>query len=60
MRSEFCGMKILSFQEHACFKINPIYTKVNMTTYATCTLGQFTEEEGEGEEEDRENSRCTS
>ena len=32
-----------------------IYTKVSMTTYATCALGQFTEEEEEEEEEGGKN-----
>ena len=30
--------------------MGPFYTKMSMTTYATCVLGQFTEEE----EEDRQ------
>ena len=30
--------------------MGPIYTKVSTTTYATCPLGQFTEEDDEDEE----------
>ena len=32
-----------------------IYTKVSMTTYVTCALGQFAEEEEEDKEDDGEN-----
>ena len=57
MRIEYTlnGMKILSVQEYTHSKMGLIYTKVSMTTYITCTLGQFTEEREEEEEEDGEN-----
>ena len=43
-RYRFCLSRIA----HAP-KWDPIYTKVSMTTYAICALGQFTEEEEDGE-----------
>ena len=39
-------------------KMGLIYTKMSMTTYATCALVQFTEEEEDGENHGLAHFRC--